>query len=57
MDRLLDAFQEGLLPLTELRQRMPDLKKREAVLNKEIKSLESDFIDQQQCLKLAENLE
>jgi len=57
MDRLLDAYQEGLLPLTDLRQRIPDLKKRESVLNTEIKSLEMDFIDQQQRLQLTENLE
>ncbi len=57
MDRLLDAYQEGLLPLTELRQRIPDLKKREAVLNTELKSLEMNFIDQQQRLQLTENLE
>jgi site-specific DNA recombinase len=57
MDRLLDAYQEGLLPLTDLRQRIPDLKKRESVLNTEIKSLEMDYIDQQQRLQLTENLE
>jgi site-specific DNA recombinase len=57
MDRLLDAYQEGLLPLTELRQRIPDLKKREAVLNTELESLEMNFIDQQQRLQLTENLE
>ena len=57
MDRLLDAYQEGLLPLTDLRQRIPDLKKREAVLNTELKSLEMNFIDQQQRLRLTENIE
>jgi len=57
IDRLLDAFQEGLLPLTDLRQRVPDLKKREAVLTTELESLEMNFIDQQQRLQLTENLE
>ena len=57
MDRLLDAYQEGLLPLTDLRQRIPDLKKREAALRSELESLEMNFIDQQQRLQLTENLE
>ena len=57
MDRLLDAYQEGLLPLAELRQRIPDLKKREAALRSELESLEMNFIDQQQRLQLTENLE
>jgi len=57
IDRLLDAYQEGLLPLTDLRQRIPDLKKREAALNAELKSLEMNFIDQQQRLHLIEDLE
>ena len=57
IDRLLDAYQEGLLPLTDLRQRIPDLKKREAALSAELKSLEMNFIDQQQRLHLTENLE
>ena len=57
MDRLLDAYQEGLLPLTDLRQRIPDLKKREAVLSTELESLEMNFIDDQQRLQLTENLE
>ena len=57
MDRLLDAYQEGLLPLTQLRQRMPDLKKRETTLKTELESLEMNFLDQQQRLELADNLE
>jgi site-specific DNA recombinase len=57
MDRLLDAYQEGLLPLADLRQRIPDLKKREAALSSELESLEMNFIDQQQRLQLTENLE
>lgn len=57
MDRLLDAYQEGLLPLTELRQRVPDLKKREAALKTELQSLETNFIDQQRRLELTENIE
>ncbi len=57
MDRLLDAYQEGLLPLTDLRQRMPELRKREAALSVELESLEINFIDQRQRLQLTENLE
>jgi site-specific DNA recombinase len=57
IDRLLDAYQEGLLPLAQLRQRIPDLKKRETTLKTELESLEENFLDQQQRLKLTENIE
>ena len=57
MDRLLDAYQEGLIPLTQLRQRIPDLKKREMTLKVELESLEMNFLDQQKRLELADNLE
>lgn len=57
MDRLLDAYQEGLLPLAELRQRVPDLKKREAALRTELQSLETNFLDEKRRLELAGNLE
>jgi hypothetical protein len=38
MDKLLDAYQEGLLGLTELRQRMPALRKKHAAAQKELES-------------------
>jgi site-specific DNA recombinase len=55
--RLVDAYQEGLLSLEELRRRVPDLKKREAALTSELQTLEASVVDQQKCLQLVENLE
>ena len=57
MDRLLDAYQEGLLPLAELRQRIPDLKKRDATIRTELQSLETIVLDEQRRLELSANLE
>jgi site-specific DNA recombinase len=39
MDKLLDAYQEGLLPLDQLRKRMPELQKRVNTADKELENL------------------
>ena len=57
IDRLLDAYQEGLLPLNELRRRIPELRKREAGLKSELQALEARSLDQERCRELAGNLE
>ena len=57
MDRLLDAYQEGLLPLEQLRERMPGLRKRDATLKSESQALESNVVDQDSVRELAGNLE
>ena len=57
IDRLLDAYQEGLLPLEELRRRVPEMRKREAGLNSELKTLDARNLDQERCQKLANHLE
>ena len=57
MDRLLDGYQEGLIPLLELRQRMPDLRKRETAFKKELESFEENFLDDERRLELTNNLE
>ena len=56
-DRLLDAYQEGLLPLAELRRRVPALRKREEAFRAELQSLEARMIDQERASRLAGNLE
>ncbi len=38
MERLLNAYQEELLPLEELRRRMPELRRREQALSAELES-------------------
>ena len=57
MDRLLDAYQEGLLALEELRRRMPELNKRQAALRTELQTLEASVVDRERCLRLVGNLQ
>jgi site-specific DNA recombinase len=57
IDKLLDAYQEDLLSLSELRQRIPSLKKRETALTSELQKLEAQQIDREQLLNVSENLE
>ncbi len=56
MNKLLDAYQEGLIELEELRKRMPELKKREQVLNSQLQSLEATF-EQSHLLELSVKVE
>jgi site-specific DNA recombinase len=55
--KLLDAYQEDLLQLEELRDRMPALRKRQKALQAELVCLEGTVADQQAVLRLANNLE
>jgi site-specific DNA recombinase len=55
-DRLLDAYQEGLLSLEQLRRRMPELKKRESALIAEVQTVEASVVDRERCLRLVGNL-
>ena len=55
-DRLLDAYQEGLLSLEQLRRRMPELKKRESALRTELQTVEVNVVDRERCLRLVGNL-
>ena len=57
IDKLLDAYQEDLLPLAGLRQRIPVLKKRRTTLLSELKALEINSIDEEKFRKLTENIE
>jgi len=56
IEKLLDAYQEGLLQLEELRKRMPDLRKRQQTLKSELGSLEAATASHQGFLRLAENM-
>ena len=40
-DKLTDAYQEGLMELAELRQRVPELKRRRLTLEKQLAGLTS----------------
>ena len=41
MDKLLDAYQEGLITIAQLRKRMPKLQKRVNTIEKELKNLKT----------------
>ena len=57
IEKLLDAYQENLLQLDELRQRMPELRKRERALHAELQGLEAAAVDQRTFLRLAGTME
>ncbi len=52
IDRLLDAYQEGLLQIPELRKRMQELRKRQSSLGSELQALEAKTIDDETYLQL-----
>jgi site-specific DNA recombinase len=56
IDRLLNAYQEGLMGLEQLRVRMPELRKQQQAGQSERQSLEATSADQAHCLRLAETL-
>jgi site-specific DNA recombinase len=55
--RLLEAYQEQLLSLDELRSRMPALRAKQHTLAAQLDALQAQLVDQQTTLKLAEDLE
>ena len=55
--RLLDAYQEGLLSLEELRKRMGALRKQEQAVHAELQTLEATALNQQTYLRLADSIE
>jgi site-specific DNA recombinase len=56
IERLITAYQEGLLSLSQLRERMPELNKRAKTVEAEIQSFETGAMDEVRFLQLAENL-
>ena len=55
--RLIEAYQEQLITLDELRERMPVLRKREQTTAAQLDALSADLRDTEAYLRLAENLE
>src|ERR1017187_3334016 len=55
-ERLVTAYQEGLVTLPQLRQRMPALQKQAQAVGSELQSLEMAALDEAKCLQLAESL-
>ncbi|PYU28019.1 MAG: recombinase family protein [Acidobacteria bacterium] len=56
-DKLIDLYQEGLLELGELRQRVPELRKRQQALEKELESLNLQAVEQSKLLEISISLE
>jgi site-specific DNA recombinase len=54
---MIEAFQEQLLTIDELRSRMPDLRARETSLRGQIEALDAQLADRELYLKLADNLD
>lgn len=52
MDKLLDAYQEGLIPIAQLRKRMPELQKRVNATEKELENLRAHELALDQRLQL-----
>jgi site-specific DNA recombinase len=57
LERLIEAYQEQLITLEELRARTPVLRKREATLQAELGALDAELHDAESYLKLTETLE
>jgi site-specific DNA recombinase len=55
-ERLVTAYQEGLVTLPQLRQRMPALQKQAQAFGSELQSLEMAAVDEAKYLQLAESL-
>ena len=55
--RLINAFQEELISLDELRTRMPDLRSRQSSLRHQLDALDNQLADREVYLRLADNLE
>lgn len=56
IDRLLTAYQEGLLSLEQLRERMPLLRQREQTFRSELQAIADQSKDRAAFLRLAETL-
>jgi site-specific DNA recombinase len=55
--RLIEAYQEQLISLEELRARMPALRKRQTTLRAQLDALDTELHDAETYLKLADTLE
>jgi site-specific DNA recombinase len=56
IERLLNAYQEGLLSIEQLRERMPPLRHREQMLRAELQAIADQINDRAAFLRLAETL-
>ena len=57
IDKLIDAYQEGLIDLAELRQRVPELQQRRQILQKELESLKLQALEQTRLMDVTFSME
>jgi site-specific DNA recombinase len=57
IDKMLDAYQEGLLSLSELRQRMPELRRRQQTAEKELEGARWQALVAERTAQLEQSLE
>jgi site-specific DNA recombinase len=57
LDKLLDAYQEELLSLAQLRTRVPDLKRRQTALANELQGVALKAMEQSRLIELQSSLE
>jgi len=57
MDKLLDAYQEGLLTLADLRKRVPELKRKIGGLEKEQQNLQARAVESKRWIELSHSME
>ena len=57
MDKLLDAYQEGLLTLADLRRRVPELKQKIGGLEKEQQNLQLRAVENKRWIELSNSME
>jgi site-specific DNA recombinase len=57
IDRLLDAYQEGVLQLPELRMRLQELRKRQSALGSELQSIEAKALEEETYLQLVSKID
>src|SRR6266436_2622605 len=56
-DKLIDVYQEGLINLEDLRSRVPELKKRQLALEKELESLNLQAVEQSRLVEMNVSME
>ena len=57
VDKLLDAYQEDLVGLAELRRRMPELRRRQGALENELQSVTLQAIENSRLIELKTSME
>ena len=57
MDKLLDAYQEGLITLSDLRKRSPEIRNKMGALEKEQQNLNLQVVENKRWIELSNSME